>query len=112
MGSAAALRLSPGGAVAVGLFAGVLSTVGFGWLAGVLEQKINLGDTCGVHVSCKLNGIIVREGPGCQRPAGLHCSQNGIGSGPVAISRQVTALIDLLTTVATHHGLICGMRVI
>jgi len=36
--------------VAVGLFAGVLSTFGFGWLAGVLEQKLNLGDTCGVHV--------------------------------------------------------------
>lgn len=51
MGSSAALRLSPGGAVAVGLFAGCLSTFGFGWLAGVLEQKINLGDTCGVHVS-------------------------------------------------------------
>jgi ammonium transporter Rh len=51
MGSSAALRLSPGGAVAVGLFAGCLSTFGFGWLAGVLEQKLNLGDTCGVHVS-------------------------------------------------------------
>jgi hypothetical protein len=51
MGSSAALRLSPGGAVAVGLFAGTLSTFGFGWLAGVLEQKLNLGDTCGVHVS-------------------------------------------------------------
>jgi ammonium transporter Rh len=51
MGSSAALRLSPGGAVAVGLFAGTLSTFGFGWLSGVLEQKLNLGDTCGVHVS-------------------------------------------------------------
>jgi hypothetical protein len=37
--------------VAVGLFAGCLSTFGFGWLAGILEQKLNLGDTCGVHVS-------------------------------------------------------------
>lgn len=54
MGSSAALKLSPGGAVAVGLFAGVLSTFGFGWLAGVLEQKLNLGDTCGVHVSLQL----------------------------------------------------------
>jgi hypothetical protein len=44
-------RLSPGGALAVGLFAGALSTFGFGCLSDVLERRINLGDTCGVHVS-------------------------------------------------------------
>jgi hypothetical protein len=35
MGSSAALHLSPGGAVAVGLFAGLLSTTGFGWLVSL-----------------------------------------------------------------------------
>ena len=62
MGSSAALRLSPGGAVAVGLFAGTLSTFGFGWLAGVLEQKLNLGDTCGVHVSSAWVFVFWRRG--------------------------------------------------
>lgn len=49
MGSSAALKLSPGGAVAIGLFAGMLSTAGFGRLSPILESKIGLGDTCGVN---------------------------------------------------------------
>jgi ammonium transporter Rh len=49
MGSASSLRLSPGGALAVGIFAGVMSTMGFARLMPTLESKIGLGDTCGVH---------------------------------------------------------------
>lgn len=48
--------------MAVGLFAGTLSTFGFGWLAGVLEQKLNLGDTCGVHVSSVWIFVFWRRG--------------------------------------------------
>jgi ammonium transporter Rh len=49
MGSASSLRLSPGGALAVGIFAGIMSTIGFARLMPTLESKIGLGDTCGVH---------------------------------------------------------------
>jgi ammonium transporter Rh len=49
MGSASSLRLSAGGALAVGIFAGVMSTMGFARLMPALESKIGLGDTCGVH---------------------------------------------------------------
>jgi ammonium transporter Rh len=58
MGSSASLRLSPGGAVAVGLFAGLLSTTGFGWLAPLLESKVGLGDTCGVHNLHGMPGLL------------------------------------------------------
>lgn len=54
IGSAAALRLTPGGAVLVGMSAGVISTLGFQYLSPFLEQKLKLGDTCGVH---NLHGI-------------------------------------------------------
>eukprot|EP00775_Hariotina_reticulata_P008850 gene8850-9029_t len=58
MGSSAALRLAPGGAVAVGLFAGTLSTLGFGMLSPFLERVIGLGDTCGVHNLHGLPGLL------------------------------------------------------
>ncbi|KAG1678391.1 hypothetical protein FOA52_015158 [Chlamydomonas sp. UWO 241] len=49
MGSACALRVSPGGAVLVGMLAGALSVWGFSYLAPFLERTIGLTDTCGVH---------------------------------------------------------------
>ena len=49
VGSAAALNLHPAGALAVGAFAGALSTLGFARLSPRLEEKVGLGDTCGVH---------------------------------------------------------------
>ncbi len=45
VGSAAALNLHPAGALTIGAFAGVLSTVGFAFLGTKLESKIGLGDT-------------------------------------------------------------------
>lgn len=40
------------------LFAGLLSTTGFGWLAPLLESKIGLGDTCGVHNLHGMPGLL------------------------------------------------------
>ncbi|WIA15531.1 hypothetical protein OEZ85_002165 [Tetradesmus obliquus] len=58
MGSASSLRLSPGGALAVGIFAGMMSTLGFARLMPALESKIGLGDTCGVHNLHGLPGLL------------------------------------------------------
>lgn len=49
IGSAANLMIGPGGALAVGVAAGVLSTLGYAYVMPFLEAKIGLRDTCGVH---------------------------------------------------------------
>ncbi len=49
IGSAANMMVSPGGALAVGVAAGVLSTLGYAYIMPFLEAKIGLRDTCGVH---------------------------------------------------------------
>ncbi|KAG2500851.1 hypothetical protein HYH03_001612 [Edaphochlamys debaryana] len=54
MGAACTLRMTPGGALAVGLGAGFISTLGFEYLTPFLDRTIGLGDTCGVH---NLHGI-------------------------------------------------------
>lgn len=58
VGSAAALNLHPAGALAVGAFAGSLSTCGFAFLTPLLERKIGLGDTCGVHNLHGMPGLL------------------------------------------------------
>jgi ammonia channel protein AmtB len=40
---------SPGGSLVIGLFAGVLSTLGYQYLSPLLLDKLGLQDTCGVH---------------------------------------------------------------
>jgi ammonium transporter Rh len=49
IGSAANMMVGPGGALAVGIVAGLLSTLGYVYLTPALEAKIGLRDTCGVH---------------------------------------------------------------
>ncbi|KAG1677848.1 hypothetical protein FOA52_008612 [Chlamydomonas sp. UWO 241] len=49
MGSACALRVSPGGAMLVGMLAGAISVWGFTYAAPFLQRTIGLTDTCGVH---------------------------------------------------------------
>ncbi len=58
MGSAAALNMTPGGALAVGLAAGAISTCSFAYLGPFLERKLRLGDTCGVHSLHGIPGVI------------------------------------------------------
>ena len=41
--------VGPGGALAVGIAAGTLSTLGYFYITPFLEAKIGLRDTCGVH---------------------------------------------------------------
>ncbi|XP_050714961.1 ammonium transporter Rh type B-like [Eriocheir sinensis] len=47
-GAVAGLILYPWGALLLGCFAGVLSTLGYTYLQGLLEAKLGLQDTCGV----------------------------------------------------------------
>jgi ammonium transporter Rh len=49
IGAAAGIMFNPGGALAIGLIIGVISTLGYQYLTPYLEHKIGLYDTCGVH---------------------------------------------------------------
>ncbi len=61
IGSSANLLITPGGALGVGIVAGLLSTLGYAYVTPTLEAKIGLRDTCGVH---NLHGM-----PGIWKPA-------------------------------------------
>lgn len=49
IGAASGLFINPAASLCVGLFAGVVSTWGFYYLAGKLQELIGLQDTCGIH---------------------------------------------------------------
>lgn len=50
--------VGPGGAFVIGLLAGTLSVVGFVFLQPMLESKIKLVDTCGVHNLHGMPGLL------------------------------------------------------
>lgn len=106
MGSSAALRLSPGGAVAVGLFAGCLSTFGFGWLAGVLEQKLNLGDTCGVH---NLHGMPGLLGGFIAGIAAFGQAADVAPHGSAQLGFQILSLLCTVAIASTGGALVCAL---
>ncbi|KAK9823721.1 hypothetical protein WJX72_004894 [[Myrmecia] bisecta] len=58
IGSAANMKILPGGALLVGVLAGVLSTTGYKYIAPTLEAKIALRDTCGVHNLHGMPGVL------------------------------------------------------
>jgi ammonium transporter Rh len=49
VGASARLAMSPGGALTVGLLAGITSVLGYSYTSPWLERKASLYDTCGVH---------------------------------------------------------------
>lgn len=49
VGTSANMAIAPGGAIAIGCVAGVLSVVGYTKITPWLYEKIGLHDTCGVH---------------------------------------------------------------
>ncbi|WIA39056.1 hypothetical protein OEZ86_005200 [Tetradesmus obliquus] len=57
VGSAANLKIAPGGALVIGLLAGAISTCGYVKLSPKLESCIGLRDTCGVHNLHGLPGV-------------------------------------------------------
>ncbi|CAK0782997.1 hypothetical protein CVIRNUC_006192 [Coccomyxa viridis] len=58
IGSAANMMVGPGGALAVGVAAGLLSTLGYAYIMPCLEAKIGLKDTCGVHNLHGMPGVL------------------------------------------------------
>ena len=48
-GASARLNMTPGGALAVGILAGAVSVLGYVYVSPVLEAKLSVYDTCGVH---------------------------------------------------------------
>ena len=58
IGSAANLVVGPGGALAVGVAAGLLSTCGYAFLMPRLEAATGLRDTCGVHNLHGMPGVL------------------------------------------------------
>ena len=70
MGAACTLRLTPGGALAVGLGAGAISTLGFQYLMPFLDRTIGLGDTCGEAV---ISFVCAHNSTPLSRPAITDC---------------------------------------
>jgi len=58
IGTACSLNLRPSDSMIIGLVAGMLSTFGFARLTPLLEARIGLHDTCGVHNLHGMPGII------------------------------------------------------
>jgi ammonium transporter Rh len=49
VGASARLGMSPGGALLLGVVAGIVSVSGYVYVTPLLEQKVRIHDTCGVH---------------------------------------------------------------
>jgi len=58
VGSSSDLLIQPWGAMTIGLVAGMVSVAGYVYLSPLLEEKIGLTDTCGVHNLHGMPGII------------------------------------------------------
>merc|ERR1739844_561673 len=58
IGSSSDLVVTAGTAMAIGAFAGVVSALGFLKLSPLLQKKISLHDTCGVHNLHGIPGVI------------------------------------------------------
>jgi len=58
MGSSASMAVYPGGALAIGSIAGLLSCVGYNFVQPYLEEKFKLHDTCGVNNLHGMPGVI------------------------------------------------------
>jgi ammonium transporter Rh len=58
VGSSSDLVIGPGGALGIGLLAGFLSVWGYETMSPLLEKKLGLHDTCGVHNLHGMPGIL------------------------------------------------------
>lgn len=58
VGTAAEFMLTPYGALIVGFFCGIISTLGYIYLSPFLERKLKIQDSCGVHNLHAMPGVI------------------------------------------------------
>lgn len=57
-GTAGEMMLTPFGSMIVGFLAGIISVLGFRFLSPLLEEKLKIQDTCGVHNLHGMPGIL------------------------------------------------------
>nr|ANV82514.1 ammonium transporter Rh type A [Clarias batrachus] len=58
VGTCADMAIAPYGAMLIGVFAGVISTIGFKFLTPILASRLGIQDTCGVHNLHGMPGIL------------------------------------------------------
>ncbi|KAG7221168.1 hypothetical protein INR49_017487 [Caranx melampygus] len=58
VGTAGEMMLTPFGSMIVGFLAGIISVLGFKYLSPILEDKLKIQDTCGVHNLHGMPGIL------------------------------------------------------
>ncbi|XP_066491398.1 ammonium transporter Rh type C [Tiliqua scincoides] len=58
VGTAAEMMLPPYGSLIVGFCCGIVSTVGFVYIMPLLESKLHIQDTCGIHNLHAMPGLI------------------------------------------------------
>ncbi|XP_030042205.1 ammonium transporter Rh type B [Microcaecilia unicolor] len=58
VGTSAEMMLTPFGAMIAGFLAGVISTLGFKFLTPLLDSKLKIQDTCGVHNLHGMPGVM------------------------------------------------------
>ncbi|XP_060905728.1 ammonium transporter Rh type B [Labrus mixtus] len=58
VGTAGEMMLTPFGSMIVGFLAGIISVLGFKYLSPLLESKLKIQDTCGVHNLHGMPGIL------------------------------------------------------
>ncbi|XP_037532064.1 ammonium transporter Rh type B [Nematolebias whitei] len=57
-GTAGEMMLTPFGSMIVGFLAGIISVLGFKYLSPILEEKLRIQDTCGVHNLHGMPGVL------------------------------------------------------
>ncbi|XP_028985148.1 ammonium transporter Rh type B [Betta splendens] len=57
-GTAGEMMLTPAGSMIVGFLAGIISVLGFKYLSPILEEKLKIQDTCGVHNLHGMPGVL------------------------------------------------------
>ena len=58
IGTVADMNIKPFGAMIIGSFAGVISSIGFQYLTPLLKKRLRLHDTCGVNNLHGIPGLI------------------------------------------------------
>lgn len=58
VGTCADMSIAPFGAMLIGVFAGIISTLGFKFLTPILASHLGIQDTCGVHNLHGMPGIL------------------------------------------------------
>ncbi|NWU82174.1 RHAG protein, partial [Onychorhynchus coronatus] len=106
VGTCADLNIHPFGAMCIGALAGIVSVLGFHFLSPLLESKLNIQDTCGVHnlhglpgILGGIAGIIVtaitgeQMGQGVQRTPGKQAAALGSTLGIALVGGALTGAI-------------------